>query len=163
MEEWKRFNEFLEVSSCGRVRSHGKIILGARDKHGYVVINSRYKGKNYRFLVHRMVAALFIPNPNNFKIVNHLDFDTANNEVSNLEWCTQKQNVQHFWTFGSHGSRRGENNPRSKFTNEQAEEIRREYKRTSYKVSNVRELAKKYGVNKSAIYRIIQNKTYKKE
>ena len=45
--------------------------------------------------VHRLVAQAFIPNPNNYPIINHKDCNGRNNDVRNLEWCTQKYNCNY--------------------------------------------------------------------
>ena len=53
----------------------------------------KVKRKNY--YVHRLVAKAFIPNPLNKPEVNHKDYDRSNNSVSNLEWCTDKENTSY--------------------------------------------------------------------
>ena len=63
---------------------------------GYLRVNLYDKfGKTKKHFVHRLVAETFIPNPNYFGVVNHKDCNKQNNNVNNLEWCTQKQNIQH--------------------------------------------------------------------
>lgn len=57
---------------------------------------SLYKnGKRKNLLVHRLVAMAFLDNPNNYPEVNHIDGNSLNNNVNNLEWCTKKYNMQH--------------------------------------------------------------------
>ncbi len=51
-------------------------------------ILSNKDGKQVSFLVHRLVAKAFIPNPNNYPIINHKDVNPLNNNVDNLEWCS---------------------------------------------------------------------------
>jgi hypothetical protein len=58
------------------------------------------QGEMISVRVHRIVAQAFIPNPLNKKTVNHIDFNVENNHVSNLEWCTQQENVTHSHSAG---------------------------------------------------------------
>lgn len=75
------------------------------DIHGYrvVSINISPKGEIYKFVkktIHRLVANAFIPNPENKPQVNHIDGNKLNNNVSNLEWVTNKENYIHARTYG---------------------------------------------------------------
>lgn len=60
---------------------------------GYPIISLSKNGKLKTKTIHRLVAETFIPNPNNYKVINHIDCDKTNNNVNNLEWCTQKHNI----------------------------------------------------------------------
>lgn len=71
-----------------------KYITPAKIK-GHLHIALAHKGTKQNKYVHRLVAEAFIPNPNGYPVINHIDHDGENNDVSNLEWCTQKRNVQH--------------------------------------------------------------------
>ena len=51
--------------------------------------------KNKKFYVHRLVADAYIPNPNNYSQVNHIDLNKHNNNVDNLEWCSESMNMKH--------------------------------------------------------------------
>ena len=53
-----------------------------------------------RFFVHRLVAQKYVPNPQNLPYVNHIDGNHQNNCAENLEWCTQKYNVNHSIRIG---------------------------------------------------------------
>lgn len=52
-------------------------------------------GKRKSYILHRLVAKAFLPNPNNYPVINHKDENTHNNRVDNLEWCTQKYNINY--------------------------------------------------------------------
>lgn len=67
-------------------------------KKRYYIITLCKDGRKYKRLVHRLVAETFLPNPNNYPVVNHIDFNVKNNCVENLEWCTQLHNTHHALT-----------------------------------------------------------------
>ena len=116
MEEiWKDiegYEGYYQVSNLGRVKSlertinhktcYGglyhikeRILKLKIEKDGYFRIGLK-KGKIKKYYrVNRLVAQAFIPNPNNYPIVNHKDENPLNNNVDNLEWCTQKYNVNY--------------------------------------------------------------------
>lgn len=96
-EVFKEHPSGLYISSLGQVfvpksgihKEH--YTFGTDNGHGYLIV--KYKGKNY--LVHRLVAECFIPNPNGYKEVNHKDENKTNNTAENLEWCTRKYNMNY--------------------------------------------------------------------
>lgn len=65
-------------------------------KSGYRHI--KLNGKHYD--IHRLVAQEFVPNPSNLPVVNHIDGNRENNHYTNLEWCSQKENIQHYLNNG---------------------------------------------------------------
>lgn len=110
-EIWKDIKEYeglYQVSNLGKIRSldravrknynkyvsKGKI-LKQEIRNTYYTVQLNKEGKRKVFQVHRLVAQAFIPNYNNYPIVNHIDENPVNNMVENLEWCTQKYNVCH--------------------------------------------------------------------
>lgn len=62
---------------------------------GYLYVDLYKNGIKQRAYIHRLVAEAFIDNPTNKPYVNHIDGDPSNNNVSNLEWCTPLENVEH--------------------------------------------------------------------
>lgn len=60
---------------------------------GYPIIGLSKNGKSRTKTIHRLVAETFIPNPNDYRVINHIDCNKTNNNVNNLEWCTQKHNI----------------------------------------------------------------------
>lgn len=112
-EEWRDvegYEGIYQVSNLGRVKSlvgyNGHVYI----KREKILKNSlkdsgsgykRYgvtlsvKGKIKHCMVHKLVAKAFIPNPNNYEVINHKDGNSLNNHIDNLEWCTVSYNLQH--------------------------------------------------------------------
>lgn len=67
---------------------------------GYVAVHLYKNSRCYRFLVHRLLAEAFIPNPLNKPFINHIDGNRENNSLDNLEWCTHQENIQHAYDTG---------------------------------------------------------------
>lgn len=97
-EIWKDvcLNNKYQISNLGNFKKDNKKINGWIQNTGYrtVTIN----GKKYS--IHRLVAEAFISNPENKPFVNHIDGNKLNNSIENLEWCTNKENVQHAFRTG---------------------------------------------------------------
>ena len=66
--------------------------------NGYQMVSLKIDGKFKLHYVHRLVAKYFLDNPNNLTEVNHIDFDKSNNNISNLEWVTRKENISHYYS-----------------------------------------------------------------
>lgn len=114
MEEiWKDaigYEGIYQVSNFGRVKNiKTKRILKQYNIRGYLCVYLySYKNKRKKYYVHRLVALNFIPNPEGYEEVNHIDEDKTNNKVNNLEWCTKLYNAN----FGNRKQRISKNNPR---------------------------------------------------
>lgn len=64
-------------------------------KNGYLYVDIHEDGKTRKVAVHRLLALQYIPNPDNKRTVNHIDGNKLNNNLSNLEWNTDSENIQH--------------------------------------------------------------------
>lgn len=101
MEEiWKDIEDYeglYQVSNFGRVKrvTTGIILKGGKNKDGYLLVRLYKNSIGSTKGVHRLVANVFIPNPENKPEINHIDEDKTNNKVSNLEWMTAKENTNH--------------------------------------------------------------------
>lgn len=103
-EIWKQcIDKNHEVSNTGKVAYKGKIMATEHNDLGYETVKIMVNGKRKHFKVHRLVAIAFLPNPNNYPVVNHKDENPRNNNVCNLEWCTQKYNMN-YGTFPKRAS-----------------------------------------------------------
>jgi hypothetical protein len=112
-EKWKDvvgYEKYYQISNFGRVRSLDRIEVNANGitrnlkgsnkntfigRDGYVLITLSKNGINKAHLLHRLVAEAFIPNPNNLDEVNHKDRNRKNCILSNLQWCTSRENTHH--------------------------------------------------------------------
>ena len=97
MEEWRPIEEYpgYSVSDNGRIRDDSNNVIRKTtiSKIGYPVV--RLNGKTQ--YVHRLECKAFLPNPDNKSTVNHKDGDRSNNDLSNLEWATYRENNIHGW------------------------------------------------------------------
>ena len=101
-EEWKQIviddvEYDYSVSNYGRVRNDktGRILKARKKQDNYLHVGL-YKNKHGKqCYIHRLVASAFIPNPNGYTDVNHIDENKSNNHVDNLEWCSRKHNINH--------------------------------------------------------------------
>lgn len=92
------FEDKYEVSSLGNVRNKitGRLLKPFSDgRKGYLQVSLCKDNQKHYFKIHRLVALAFLPNPNNYPQVNHIDEDKSNNSVENLEWCTNQYNVDY--------------------------------------------------------------------
>lgn len=99
-EIWKPIEEYeglYEVSNLGRVKNkNGVIIKGSTaSTGGYHTVVLCKNGQKRGHRVHRLVAKAFVPNPRGVNVVNHIDECKTNNNAENLEWVTQKENVNY--------------------------------------------------------------------
>ena len=105
----KGYEGIYQISSFGRVKSmerevgsrnntrrlREKMLSQFLSSAGYPTVNL-YKDSNLKAsYVHRLISEAFIPNPENKPQVKHIDGDKRNNDLSNLEWCTIKENRNH--------------------------------------------------------------------
>lgn len=104
-------------------------------------------GKQTNLFVHRIIAELYLSNPENLPQVNHIDGNPLNNSISNLEWCSQRDNNIHAIKTGLRPT---------KLNKEIVECIREDLA----KKITIREIALKYNVGKTIIFKIKHNQSW---
>lgn len=123
-EVWKTLPDYpwVEVSRFGEVRTKdhyirdkngvkrlikGHILKQSDNGTGYLQVSFSANRKMVYLYVQRAVAICFVPNPNGYPEVNHIDCDPTNNRWDNLEWCTHQENIAYRDKLG----RTANNNP----------------------------------------------------
>lgn len=124
------------------VGSDGYLSVGYRTGEGK---------KSHKNRVHVIFAHCFIPNPNNYKYVNHIDSNKLNNNLDNLEWCTNSYNVYHGWHSGN---RTHKNNTSVEVRKIDDNELVGIYK-------SIRECAKKLHLDRHKIARVLKGELRK--
>lgn len=148
-------NRFGDIYSVGS----RKTLKPKITKDGYCYTAIRRNGKVAWVRYHRIVAEVFIPNPDGLETVNHKDGNKCNNSVDNLEWADRSAQMAHAYAHGLKKPMCGEDNAVAKLTKEQAEEIRRKYVRQSRTFGTVA-LAREYGVSDVVIGHIVRGESY---
>lgn len=163
-EQWRDipgYEGLYQVSDHGRVKSDVK--SGRILKHGYVrgkyayVTLSKDK-KQISTGVHRLVALAFLGEPPADGMeVNHIDCNTHNNHISNLEYCTRKQNARHAAENGRYKPLKGSRHHNARLTDELVLEIRRLHTE-GYRTSDI---AREFNVSPNHLYTIFNNKSWR--
>lgn len=112
-EVWRDIPEYeglYQVSNYGNVKSlarnncnvclKDRILKYSKNHQGYKQVALFKKSKQKSFKIHKLVALAFIPNPNNYPCINHIDGNKQNNCVDNLEWCTYSHNNKEAYRLG---------------------------------------------------------------
>lgn len=170
-EIWKDvtgYEGLYQVSSYSRIRSLDRIVRHSDTKtkkikgvilkniihgSGYVIVSLLKNSIRNQKKLHRLIAIEFIENKQNKPQINHIDGVKTNNSISNLEWCTAKENVIHKFDCLKYVS------PSRSINYDTLIKIKNEL--LDYKYGDVSRIAKKYGIGISAISKIKVNKQYK--
>ena len=120
-----------------------------KDKYYYVTISKDNKKKLYT--IHRLVAELYVPNPDNLPEIDHKDNNRFNNHYTNLEWVSSKENIRRAKETGVLVH---------KLTDDDVRYIRKHYKKKSADFSG-KKLAMMFNIHESQISRIVRNLWYK--
>lgn len=117
--------------------------------------------KNTPTAIHRVIALTFVPNPKGHKCVNHIDGDKGNNNASNLEWCSIRDNVRHAEENGLADHVKGEDHGMHKLTEKEVVAIREELDSIPEYKGQLIDIAKKYNVSNFCIFDIKHRRSWR--
>ena len=164
MKDVVGYEELFAITEDGQIWSkRSNKFFKLRLSNGYLTTCTKIggrSGKSVELMAHRLVAKAYIPNPDNKPFVNHKDGNKQNNHVSNLEWCTPKENSQHASSLGLYKAASGVDNPCAKLTDEDVLFIRANYKPYDREFGT-KGLGRKFNIAQQTISKIINNKKYK--
>lgn len=149
------------LTPCGKIWSSNRqrFLAGGLDKHGYHQWVACNEGGRKTLKVHRQVALLYLPNPNNFPVLNHINGVKQDNRVENLEWCTQSHNTKEAHRLGLI-DQRGEKNPSVKYSDELVREFLQSYDTTKTIVEHCKDFGIGYGAGYSYIRQLRRQVTF---
>ena len=159
-EMWKEYHCYgltYKVSRDGRVLGKRGELKQRLDRDGYPNVTMGLE-KRVSKKVHRLVAELFVPNPQNKSEVNHIDCDRTNCKASNLEWVTRQENVSHSHKVGNYVGRKiGTDNGRSRVDEFDVIAIRtlHELGMSAYRIAQI------YNIGWQTVNHIIKRNTWK--
>jgi HNH endonuclease/NUMOD4 motif len=163
-EAWRKHPDFpnYSVSNMGKVKSlfMDRLLKPAiATRGGYERLCLADKdGKRRNISVHTLVLEAFVcARPKGHQCA-HLNGKGNDNRLVNLKWCTPEENASHKILHGTH--QEAEAHPKSKLTNAQVEAIRRDYRIVHRTKSNCKELARKYGVDRTTIARVVYRRAW---
>jgi hypothetical protein len=157
------FSDKFFVSNTGEIKNikTNKILKQYKNKRGYmqIVVSLGSRNSSKKLSVHRAILESFYGIEPNKLDVNHIDFNRSNNTLSNLEWCTAKENYEHSKIKIIAGHPRGTAHYLSKLN---AEKI--DYIRTSYipynKIYGIRALSRELKVHHRTIEDVLSSRTW---
>jgi hypothetical protein len=95
--------ENYSIDETGKVTNtnSGRVLKPSLNENGYLYVHLWKDGKSHSRTAHRLVAEVFIKNPDKKPFVNHIDANRSNPHKDNLEWCTQAENIAHAYRIGN--------------------------------------------------------------
>lgn len=154
----KRVEHWVDRKKGGKQLLNEKICKHTKTKMGYYRLSLWKNNIGTPFLIHRLLAIHFIANPNNKPHINHIDCDKGNNSLSNLEWVTRSENIQHAMKMGvmKNQFKSGFDSQLCKLTPEDVKGIKKMRKEGK----TLREIGEYYGISGRHVSGIYRGETH---